>query len=153
MTHVALMHNPDAGNKNHKRAELMTLLRDAGFKPRYQSTNGNYDQALARPGDFIIAAGGDGTVRKIAKHLVGSGTPLAILPLGTANNIATSLGIAGETRDLIVALASARVKKFDVGVAKGPWGKNRISPSGSAHVRFPPSRFGIKCCTALENVG
>lgn len=68
-------------------------------------------------------AGGDGTVGKVAKRLIDSRTPIAVLPTGTANNIATSLGIANKKLpDLIKGWTRARCVNFDVGLAKGPWG-------------------------------
>ena len=68
-------------------------------------------------------AGGDGTVGKVARRLIGSRTPLAILPMGTANNIANTLGITGRSLEqLIKGWNTARCINFDAGVAKGPWG-------------------------------
>ncbi len=43
--------------------------------------------------DIIVAVGGDGTVRDVAAGLVGSSTPMAIIPNGTANVLAADLGI------------------------------------------------------------
>jgi diacylglycerol kinase (ATP) len=68
-------------------------------------------------------AGGDGTVGKVARYLSGNRTPIAVLPMGTANNIAKTLGIAGKTlQELIKGWTTAGCVNFDVGVAKGPWG-------------------------------
>ena len=68
-------------------------------------------------------AGGDGTVGKVARRLIGSPTPIAILPLGTANNIANTLDVTGKSlKELIRSWETARCINFDAGVAKGPWG-------------------------------
>jgi diacylglycerol kinase family enzyme len=72
---------------------------------------------------LIVVAGGDGTVHKVARRVVGRNTTLAVIPLGTANNIARSLGIVGEPRALITGLRRARKRALDVGIAEGPWGK------------------------------
>ena len=121
---VTLMHNPTAGDEQFSGDELLEMLRDAGYKAVYQSTkDDDYASALEDPGDLVVAAGGDGTVRKIATRLIGREIPLAILPLGTANNISKSLGITGSPRQLIAGWARAPRKQFDVGVAGGPWGK------------------------------
>jgi diacylglycerol kinase family enzyme len=48
--------------------------------------------------DLVVAAGGDGTVRGCAEGLAGTGVPLAIVPHGTANLLARSLGIPGHPR-------------------------------------------------------
>jgi diacylglycerol kinase family enzyme len=70
-------------------------------------------------------AGGDGTVGKVAKQLVGSRTPVAVLPTGTANNIAKTLGLTGrDLPDLISGWKSGRCVNFDTGLASGPWGSD-----------------------------
>ena len=47
--------------------------------------------------DLAVTAEGEGTVRSAAIALAGRPIPLAILPFGTANNIALSLGIEGRS--------------------------------------------------------
>src|SRR5690242_18538712 len=49
--------------------------------------------AAVRPGTAIVAAGGDGTVNTIVGAVAGRDVPLAILPLGTANDLARALGL------------------------------------------------------------
>jgi len=48
--------------------------------------------------DIVVAAGGDGTVRGCAEGLAGTGVPLGIVPHGTANLLARSLGIPSHPR-------------------------------------------------------
>jgi diacylglycerol kinase (ATP) len=75
----------------------------------------------------VAVAGGDGTVSKVARRLIGKPTPVAILPLGTANNVACTLGMADRTlKDLISGWKVARCVHFDAGVAKGPWGSTHF---------------------------
>jgi diacylglycerol kinase family enzyme len=122
---VTLIHNPDAGdNDNHSGDQILRLIREAGHKPRYHSAKEKtWKRALKKPGDIVAVAGGDGTVGKVAKRLIDIRTPIAILPMGTANNIANTLGLTGKKfQDLIDGWKSARCINFDAGVAKGPWG-------------------------------
>lgn len=124
---LTLMHNPEAGDDQPSEDELVALLRDAGHEVRYQSTK---DPAFARafedPVDLVFVAGGDGTVAKVAKQLVGRAVPLAIAPTGTSNNIARSLGIHGSPREIIDGIPTAAVTMLDVGRARAPWGSSRF---------------------------
>ena len=73
-------------------------------------------RAAARDGcQLVLAAGGDGTVASIARGLVGSQTVLGIIPLGTYNNVATSLGIPVDTAQACALIAAAPVRAIDVG--------------------------------------
>ena len=74
--------------------------------------------------------GGDGTVGKVARSLAGRDIPLALLPMGTANNIAAALGLQNsDLRRLIDGWNDAARRPFDVGVARGPWGECRFLES------------------------
>jgi diacylglycerol kinase family enzyme len=104
--------------------EIVQLIRAAGHKVKYQSTKQDkWKKALKKSCDIIAVAGGDGTVGKVARRLIGSRTPIAVLPMGTANNIAKTLRIKDKRlEDLIKGWSTARCVNFDAGVAKGPWG-------------------------------
>jgi diacylglycerol kinase family enzyme len=68
--------------------------------------------------------GGDGTVARVAKELVGRGIPVAPLPGGTANNITRTLGLVGRHwEELVHAWPRARRVRLDLALAKGPWGE------------------------------
>jgi diacylglycerol kinase family enzyme len=85
----------------------------------------NWQAALDDPGQLVVVAGGDGTVAKVARQLAGSGIPIALLPLGTANNIGTSLGATPTRSDepLSERWRSAHAITVDVGAVAGPWGE------------------------------
>lgn len=125
---VTLIHNPTAGAGKASAASLVTLLRGAGHQVRYQSAKEDaWDEALEKPADLIAAAGGDGTVSRVARRMVGRGIPVALLPLGTANNIARTLGVADTSLEEIVrGWRNPRRVKLDIGVAKGPWGQRQF---------------------------
>ena len=122
---VTLIHNPDAGGDNQPSGDdILELIHKAGHAATLQSSkDADWDKALQEPADLIAVAGGDGMVGQVAKRMIGKPIPIAILPMGTANNVATSLGVKHLAIDeLIFGWTSARRVKFDVGNAKGPWG-------------------------------
>jgi diacylglycerol kinase (ATP) len=121
---VTLLHNSGAGFENFSTEQLLKALRQQGYDPAYEPTfTDDFAESLQDPGDLVVIAGGDGTVVKIAPHLVGRSIPVGLLPLGTANNIATSLGIHGEPAAIIAGWDLSRRKPFDVGLINGPAGK------------------------------
>ena len=65
--------------------------------------------------DVVAAAGGDGTINGAAQALVGSPTALAVLPTGTGNDFARTLGIGTDLGAALAALGEGRVAEIDVG--------------------------------------
>lgn len=65
---------------------------------------------------LVIGAGGDGTIGEIANGLVGSGTTLGIIPLGTFMNVANMLSIPTDVEKAIQLIKINRTRKLDVGV-------------------------------------
>src|SRR5947209_1139062 len=68
--------------------------------------------------DIAVAAGGDGLVGGVITHIAESGLPLGILPLGTANDIARSLGISQDLRRAAEVIAQRQVQEIDIGTAQ-----------------------------------
>ena len=119
-----LCHNPDSGDADHSKAELLDALKRAGIEARYCSIKGDdFPGVLKEPADVIIAAGGDGAVADIAKSMPDRGMPLVIVPLGTANYIARSFKIAGAAHDLAKGWDLSRWRPLDIGLVSGPWGE------------------------------
>lgn len=70
--------------------------------------------------DFVMVAGGDGTMNAAARGLLATGLPLALLPAGTANDLARTLGLGGCTLEQCVSLPTiGRTSKIDLGEANG----------------------------------
>ena len=124
---ATLCHNPDAGAGAHPKDELLETLKRANIVVRYCSMDSDdFPKLLREPADLIIAAGGDGTVAKVAKYMPDRNMPLAILPLGSANNIARSFKIAGSTLELAKGWDLDRWAAFDIGLVTGSWGQRRF---------------------------
>ncbi|HEY5900138.1 MAG TPA: diacylglycerol kinase family protein [Burkholderiales bacterium] len=123
---VTLIHNPGAGRQGAgQTARLRSCLAASGYDVRYQSSKEEgWKKALRKPADLVVVAGGDGTVARVTRRMVGRGVPMAVLPSGTANNIARTLGLVERPfEELVRGWREARRVKLDVGVAAGPWGE------------------------------
>jgi diacylglycerol kinase (ATP) len=115
-----LIHNPTAGDEEHKKDKLIELIEAEGFQCRYSSTKKDDWEEIENDVDFIIIAGGDGTVRKVVKEVLKRDStekdiPLALLPLGTANNFAKTLGIPLNPKQIIKSLKTSKIKSIDIG--------------------------------------
>jgi diacylglycerol kinase family enzyme len=122
-----LLHNPTAGASHPNHVELTDQLKQAGFAPVYQSTKDKaWKEILKRPWDLVVVAGGDGTVARTARALWNRKVLLAIVPVGTANNIARAIGLDGDVETIVPRLAGATPRNLDIGLARGPWGERRF---------------------------
>lgn len=122
---ATVIHNPSAGRGDTSRETLIDMLHNAGYTPMYQSSEvGELTAALSEPADVVVVAGGDGTVCKVLAQMQARDVPVAILPLGTANNIASSFGIGGPIAEIADRLRTAERRKLDIGQANGPWGRS-----------------------------
>jgi diacylglycerol kinase (ATP) len=65
--------------------------------------------------DVVVAAGGDGTIGLVGRQLIGTGTALGILPLGSVMNIPRMLGLARDPDEAARTLADGHVRTIDVG--------------------------------------
>ncbi len=107
-------------------AELRGFLADRGFNDPiwYEVSKSRKAPAMARQAikdgaDLLLLWGGDGTIQRCINVLAGSNVPIAVLPAGTANLLASNLGIPMDLPGaLAVALDGVR-RPLDVGVLNG----------------------------------
>ena len=113
---VTLLHNKSAGSENHAAEDLEASVRRAGHElVDTVVTQENLVASIrARPPELIAIAGGDGTVSRAACALAGCSVPLAVFPLGTANNTALSLGVRGNVDELVQRWSAGRLVPFDL---------------------------------------
>jgi diacylglycerol kinase family enzyme len=115
---VWILCNEDAG-RGISADDLQALVERAGHTVAGVAKQYDEDSALPEGDlDIIVAAGGDGTVATAAGIALRTSAALAIFPLGTANNIATSLGLSTRIPELIASWSSANRVPFDLGFAR-----------------------------------
>ncbi len=72
-------------------------------------------ECLEKKPDLIIALGGDGTINEVMNGIVFSGTPLAILPMGTTNVLAKELGIPENVAGALERAVNGLPRKVSLG--------------------------------------
>ncbi|HSB01814.1 MAG TPA: diacylglycerol kinase family protein [Anaerolineales bacterium] len=130
--HAKLIANPGAGKPQESAKQLETAtrcLRQLGIevdvalaKPKEEATP-LAKQAVKDGYKLVIAMGGDGTLEAILRGMVGSKTRLGIIPIGTKNNMAKSLGIPANIEEACALIASKNTRKLDVGQVRVKNGK------------------------------
>jgi len=96
------------------------LLVQAGFtllQPDEDETC-SYSQLIAAYAgriDAVIVGGGDGTLNAAAPGLMQTSLPLGILPLGTANDFARTLGIPASLEQAVKIIADGQLRAVDLG--------------------------------------
>jgi diacylglycerol kinase family enzyme len=88
---------------------LETRSADAG--------EGATRQAITAGAQLVVAVGGDGTVRACAQALAGGQVPLAIVPRGTANLVATALGIPSSLDAALAVGFGPHERRIDLATA------------------------------------
>ena len=101
--------------------DLSTALRIYDIEPEvWLTTLEDPGEGLARKAaddhvDLVIAAGGDGTIHAVASGLMSRESTLGIIPMGTMNNLAHSLGIPPSIEAACAVLAKGKTRSIDVG--------------------------------------
>lgn len=161
---VTIVYNDDAGS-GVSASEIKGVVERHGHRVvRMADKDEDIDAVLDQPGDLVVAAGGDGTVASIAKKLAGRSRSLAMLPLGTANNIARTFGWTGPLDDIVGGWRLDAGCDVDLGVVRGAFGERRFIESVGgglvahviaaldsvpAHDDFSPDRqigIAVDCC-------
>lgn len=75
--------------------------------------------AEGRGCDLVVVGGGDGTLNAALEGVVELGLPLGVLPLGTANDLALTLGIPADPLAAAGIIATGRRRRVDLGWVNG----------------------------------
>ncbi len=121
-----LIFNPSAGAARGSPIEIVDVIREmqawklvpeALLVEEGCDLPGAIQDALARGIRMFVVCGGDGTILAVAETLTGTRATLGIIPIGTQNNVALSLGIPTDVPAAIALLRTGRRITVDMGLA------------------------------------
>lgn len=116
--------NPNARRGTEALEGIVDRLRNGGVDAVIErfATPDEVSADIARrrhEADLVIVCGGDGTINSAAKGVLETGLPMGIMPMGTANDLARTLGIPddlGRAADVVIAGHTSRI---DLGEVNG----------------------------------
>lgn len=125
MHQVMLISNPMAGSVSTRHREVIVSALRADFKLEAVETERRdhatelASDAADRGFDAVLAFGGDGTINEAAQGVIGTETALGVLPGGTANVLARSIGVPTDPIDATSYIAhrlkSGTTRRINVG--------------------------------------
>lgn len=146
-----LLINRHARHGQAKLTEAIEHLKQAGFSLIEESTNQPLTKVMHQyrdQVDLVIVGGGDGTLNAAIEGLIETRLPLGILPLGTANDLARTLGIPTELSAACQIIAEGYQEQIDLGWVNGKHFFNVASLGLSVKIthrlnREMKRRFGV----------
>jgi diacylglycerol kinase (ATP) len=121
---VLLLVNPNARCGGDGVEPLVRTLRDAGVMVWIEAFSGPDEVETdilrgADGADCVLVAGGDGTVSRAGGVLARLGLPLGILPGGTANDLARTLGIPADPSQTAKVILGGHRRRIDLATVNG----------------------------------
>jgi diacylglycerol kinase family enzyme len=118
---LTVLLNPAAAGAGRLKEDIGALFRAAGSDALIVELRQGQDPAEAARtatarASIVVAAGGDGTVSRVATGLIGTPAVLGVLPLGTLNHFAKDLRIPLNLEKAVATIAAGRVESVDVGL-------------------------------------
>lgn len=125
MSHVVLVSNPSSGSSDAETLERVAArLRDIGevvrVTPASADSVGDELDAPADGATVVVVAGGDGTLNCAVNGLRArlSDTAFGLVPMGTGNDLARTMGIPLDPEQAAVAVVEGSTEPVDVGIAR-----------------------------------
>lgn len=117
---ATLIYNPVAGKSNSEQdLKIIRETLETEIELDIQMTRPDRDggeiaqEALKNNVEAIIASGGDGTISAVAETLINQKIPLGIIPRGTANALATALGISENLQEACQTILQGKQQLID----------------------------------------
>jgi len=119
---IFLIINQYAGHKEGAKAVEIVIpyLKKNGYLVEYSFTNhpGHATELASNAAnvgfDLVVAVGGDGTVNEVAQGLIGTDTPMGIIPMGSGNGLARELKISMNMHKSTRTLVEGENLQLDV---------------------------------------
>lgn len=138
MKKVEFLYNPNAGNRRiHGLLDvIIRKFQEAGFIVSIYRSMGKGDMAdylkkyvNNQNTDLLLISGGDGSVNEVVNAMMKQAlkVPVGLLPLGTANDFSTLIGMPQDIEDACDAILEMNVKPIDVGLVNGKYFVNVCS--------------------------
>jgi len=93
-------------------------------------------EAVRNKSDFVVVAGGDGSVNETAKALVNTNVALGIVPKGSGNGLANHLKIPSSTKKAISIISRMKTDKIDAYTINGKYGFNLSGIGFDARIAY-----------------
>ena len=120
-----LIFNPSSGRNDEdnalRLAKIVSGLRahgieaKVGLKTSHAAARDLARKAVKAGDPLIVVAGGDGTIEDVIPELIGQDIVLGIVPTGTMNNAARSLGVPLEIEDACKLIGMGTTRHIDIG--------------------------------------
>lgn len=126
-TDLYVIHNPAAGARHperlRRRVEAALAARSVRFEYVFTRAPGHgrelVSEALEAGYERVLVAGGDGTVLEAVEALVDSPAAIALLPVGTGNQLAANMGLPRGIEKSIDVAVGGTERRIDVGMVDG----------------------------------
>lgn len=138
---VLLLVNGNSRTGRQQFGEAIALLRENGIEVKEAilardraETERLLKREVAEKARLVIVGGGDGTLSTCAEYLAGTEVAMGVLPLGTGNTFARSIGLPVDMRGAIETIATGHVERVDVGKCNNQVFLNSVSIGLSAEI-------------------
>lgn len=121
---VVLIVNPRARSGSAPLNRALDAFAKAGVTARVETSAARDEVAadirrLAPEIDAVVVCGGDGSINAAAPGLMDTGLPMGVIPMGTANDFARTLGLPADPAAAARVVVAGRTRPIDLGLVNG----------------------------------